>query len=50
MTDLINIELRSGNPKQFNQAWDEMLLSLDNNMDEELLENYYGRQNKKVHR
>ena len=37
MTDLLNIELHDDNLKQFNQAWQEMLLSLDKSMAGELL-------------
>ena len=37
LTALLNIELYNDNLKQFNQAWKEMLLSLDRRVDEEML-------------
>ena len=44
LTDLLNIELYNDNLKQFNQAWEEMLLSLDRGVDEEMLPNVYEGQ------
>ena len=38
LTDLLNIELYNDNLKQFNQAWEEMLLSLDKGVDGEMFE------------
>ena len=38
LTDLLNIELYNDNLKQFNQAWEELLLSLDKGVDGEMLE------------
>ena len=37
MADLVNFELCNDNLEQFNQAWEETLLSLDNTVDEEML-------------
>ena len=35
MADMLNIKLYNDNVKQFNQAWDTKLLSLDKRVDEE---------------
>ena len=43
LTDLLNIELYNDSLKQFNQAWEAMLSSLDKGIDEEMLENSYER-------
>ena len=47
LTDLLNIELYNDNLKQFNHAWEEMLLTLDRGVDEEMLPNLYEGQVKR---
>ena len=44
MADLPNMQLHNDNLRQFNQAREEMLLSLDRNVDEEFLAHLYERQ------
>ena len=44
LTGFLNIELYNDNLKHFNQAWKEMLLSLDKGVDGEMLPNLYDGQ------
>ena len=45
---LLNVEVRNHNLKIFNQAWEEVLLALDNELDEGVLESLYEGQLRKV--
>ena len=46
-SDLLDVELHNDNLKMFNQAWEEVLRSLGNDLDEHFLENLYARKVKK---
>ena len=48
MTDFFIVELHNHNLNQFNRAWEEMLLSLDKNKDEDLLANLHKQTGQKV--
>ena len=48
LTNLLNIEMYNDKLKQFNQDWEEMLLSLNKGVDEEMIDNVYGRQLEKI--
>ena len=47
LNDFLDAELCKDNLKMSNQAWEETLLALGNDLDEHVLENLYERQVKK---
>ena len=44
LNDMLNVELYNQNLNMFNQAWEETLLALGNDLDENVLNNLYDRQ------